>query len=302
MIFSKQRCWLWVIPLVFFTSGQSLHAGTWTLKRGQLWVKSSFFIQRTSDRYTSTTLACGGRACRNGERAPFFFNGKIELDAAYLDIWYGLTDRVELQFQLPYFDIRFKDDVNPFRPGTSDIGDTRFGVRYRLPVNFLAATVRVGAKAPTGFFNKDAEVVPVGDGQWDLELSADVGKSLWPLPAYVNVTGGYKLRFEPDVSTTNLDPGNELTLRVEAGVNIQRNLLVKAAIDGFWGQEFTALFADSKLKLRDSERRILYFEPGVLWTVLDPLTVEFGVRFSLSGKNYPAGQIFSTGLSYKFDF
>ncbi len=190
--------------------------------------------------------------------------------------------------------------MNPNRPATSDIGDIRFGARYRLPFRPLVTTLRIGAKAPTGFFNKDAEVVPIGDGQWDLEISGEIGKSLWPMPVYFNLEVGYKFRFEPDIETTNLDPGDEFTLRVESGFNITDNLLVKAALDGFWGQEFTAIFVDSKFNLEDSDRRIFYFEPGIFWNIWHTLAFEASMKTSLSGKNYPAGQIFGFGVSYIF--
>lgn len=72
---------------------QKLYAGAWTLPKGHLWVKSSIFIQRTSARYTSAKLFCGDELCGNGQRFPYFFNGKLESTAAYLDVWYGLTDR-----------------------------------------------------------------------------------------------------------------------------------------------------------------------------------------------------------------
>ncbi|MFQ5752498.1 MAG: transporter [bacterium] len=215
-------------------------------------------------------------------------------------MWYGVTDHLELQFQLPYFDIAFNDDVNPDRPKTSDIGDIKFGARYRFWSKPFVYTLNVEAKAPVGFFNKDSEVVPTGDGQWDLQIRSQFGRSLWPWPIYLNLDIGYKFRFEPDMNKTNLDPGDEFTFRGEAGYNIRNNLLFKAAVDGFWGQEFSAIFPDSKLKLSNSERRILYFEPGLYWVPKNPLALEASAKISLSGKNYPAGIIYGFGISYAF--
>lgn len=289
------------VLLVLFPD-QQLLAGAWTLKKGKLWVKSSFLIQRTKDRYASRNIICGDRRCRNGQRTRFFFNGKIANSATYFDFRYGLTDRIEVQFQVPYFDISFKDDVNPERPTTTDFGDIRFGLRYRIPFKPLVTTIRIGAKAPTGFFNVDSEVVPVGDGQWDLEVSAQFGRSFWPIPVYANLAVGYRFRYEPAITTTNLDPGDEFTLRAEAGLNITKNILIKTALDGFWGQEFTAIFTDSKFKLPDTERAILYFEPGIFWQVLGPVALDASVRFSLSGMNFPAGQVVGFGVSYTFSF
>lgn len=277
-----------------------LFAGAWTLNQGKLRVKTSFFLQNTSDRYASQILFCGNRRCNNGERIPYFFDGEVESNAIYIDVWYGLTDRIELQFQAPFFDIAFRDDVNPDRPSTQDIGDIRFGVRYRIPFDPVVTSIRIGAKAPTGFFNKDAEVVPVGDGQWDLELKADLGRSFWPVPLYANVNLGYRIRFEPDIETSNLAPGNELTFGAEMGYSLLDNLLLKTGLSGFSGEEFVALFPNSELQLQDSDRRIIYADSGIIWNIRESLAFELSVRISLAGKNYPAGQIYGTGVSYTF--
>ncbi len=278
-----------------------LYAGAWTLPRGTLWVKSALFIQRTSDRYASANLFCGDRPCRNGERTPYFFNGRVESTASYFDIWYGVTDRLELQFQIPYFHISFEDDVNPDRPSTQDIGDVRFGLRYRTPLRPIVATVRIGAKAPTGFFNKDSEVVPIGDGQWDLELSIELAKSFWPFRAYSNVEVGYRFRFEPDLETTNLVPGDEVFFLFETGYNVTERVVLIAGLSGFWGQEFVAKLQGGAFPLVNSERRILYVQPKVYWQAVANLGFEALVNVSLSGKNYPAGEIFGFGVSYAFN-
>ncbi|MFQ5640307.1 MAG: hypothetical protein ACE5IR_20190 [bacterium] len=297
----QKRIIFFILVCTSFIAAHQLHAGAWTLKKRQLWVKSTFLVQQTSDRYASINIVCGDATCRNGQKTPYFFNGKIETSAIIFDLWYGLTDHIELRFQLPYYDIAFKDEVNPERPSTNDIGDIRFAARYRLPFDPIVTTLRIGAKAPTGFFNKDSEVVPIGDGQWDLEIGAEFGRSFWPIPAYANLMLQYRFRFEPDLETTNLDPGDELEFRAEAGVTVYKNIGVKALLEGFWGQEFTALSENSNFQLSNSERRILYFRPGIWGTFFKSLEYEFSVRFSLSGKNFPAGQIFMTGLSYTFD-
>ena len=129
-------------------------------------------------------------------------------------------------------------------------------------------------------------------------MSADFGRSFWPLPAYANLSVGYRFRFEPDLQTTNLDPGDEFWFRAETGIKVRNKFLIKTLVEGFWGQEFTALFEDSNFRINNSERRILYFKPGIGWMIFEPLEFEFSAMFSLSGKNYPAGRIFILGLSY----
>ncbi len=300
-VFKSYIILIFVVVQIALTSSDG-YAGAWTLKKGQLWVKSSVFFQHTSERYATNFELCDGSACKNGERTPFFFNGKVKSNVAIFDAWYGVSDKLELQFQLPFFDIAFTDDIDPNRASSNEFGDVKFGMRYNILSRPLVATLNVAAKAPTGFFNKDAETVPVGDGQWDLHVQGQFARSLWPLPVYLNLDVGYRYRFDPDVSKTNLTPGDEITLRGEVGVNLRKQLLLKAAIDGLWGKEFTAIFVDSELLLNNSERRILYFEPGLYWQALPQLALEASVGISLAGKNYPAGQVYGLGLSYTFSF
>jgi len=281
--------------LIFLSLSTQLFAGAWTLKRGDLWVKTSFYYQKTRDRYFADKLACPierNGNCRNGDRVRFPNNGESKIKAVFLDFSYGLLDQVQLNFQIPYYVIEFADFGGDRK--TTDIGDIRFGAQYRLIANPLVSSVKIEAKAPTGFFNRDSELVPVGDGQWDLELMARFGKSLWPIPAYANLDVGYRFRFKPAEKTTNRDPGNEFIFRAEAGYNVLRTLQVKVSVNGLYGNKF------KQGDIVAPERQVLFFEPGIHWNIQGPLAIDTGVQFSLSGKNYTAGEVFNFGLSYNF--
>lgn len=277
---------------------QNAYAGAWTLKRGQFWIKSSFYYQKTNERYYSRNTPCplNENCTAAGQRVDFAFDGESRLTALYLEASYGLFNPLELTLEVPYFNISFTDLADPERDNTTGIGDLRFGARYNFLSKPILSTFKVEAKAPTGFFNKDTEAVPVGDGQWDLEFEGQFGKSLWPLPAYVNLDLGYRFRFKPDAETSTLDPGDEFYFRGEAGYNLTRSFLLKVSLHGLFGQKFK----QTDLTIEDSEREILYIEPGFYWVVKGPLALESSVQISLSGKNFPAGQIYSFGVSYTF--
>ncbi|MFQ5675490.1 MAG: transporter [bacterium] len=295
-VFSRTVLFLYVV----FTFGlaQSLYAGAWTLKKGQLWAKSSFFYQKTTKRYYSRNILCPlEHECHSsGQKVPFPFDGESRFSALYLDLGYGVTDRLELRVQIPYFDIEFTDLSNPLRPNSTGVGDVRFGFGYNFLSNPIVSTLQIRAKAPTGFFNKESEVVPIGDGQWDLEFMGQFGKSLWPIAGYLNVDVGYRLRFAPDVETTTIEPGNEFFFRGEAGYSVLKNLLFKVALFGTYGEKII----QESLTIPDSQREILFFEPGVFLTIRKNIALESSVMFSLAGKNFPAGQVFNFGLSYTF--
>jgi hypothetical protein len=273
--------------------------GGWTLDEGVLRVKTYFAGMRTNERFASANLICDGRVCRNGERAPFFFEGRYTSYATFLGGRYGITDRIEVSALLPYYYVRYTDLVDPDRPPTTDIGDVLINARYQLKEGSLSGSVKAQVKAPTGFFNKDAEVVPVGDGQWDLTLSGQAGLSLDPWPAYLTLDLGYKFRFDPPRGLTDRAPGDEFVFRFEGGYEAAEGLYLKASINGLLGQEWQRLRRGRDLRIEDSERRILYTEPGIYWETGD-WAFEGSVRFPLGGKNYPAGRVYGAGVMYHF--
>jgi hypothetical protein len=71
----------------------------------------------------------------------------------------------------------------------------------------------VAVKFPTGDFVNDAEVVPVGEGQYDFDFTLEAGHSFWPRPAYVSALAGYRVRRSNEQS--GIHPGNEVLWLVE---------------------------------------------------------------------------------------
>ncbi len=291
-----------LVAVVFSLVGATcLHAGAWTLEKGRLRVKTAFLYQKTSEQYYSLNTPCplGVRCTEAGQRVDFPFDGESRFSSMYSEFDYGLFERVQLHLALPFYDIRFTDLANPNRPATSGIGDIRFGGKYLLLTKPAAIALAVFAKAPTGFVNRDVEVVPIGDAQWDLEFATQIGKSLWPIHGYLNLDLGYRFRFAPDLDRSTVEPGDEIFFRGEAGYNFFEDLLAKVVVSGFWGTEFKNHSRNGgALDIRDSERRVLFLEPALYWNAIGGLAVEGSVKFSLAGKNVVAGLVYSLGLSY----
>lgn len=258
-----------------------LHAGAWVLPRGRANVQVAFLHQSTTDRYFL-----------DGDRIPYFFDGRSRTSALYLDARYGLTDRIEGLLQVPFFRVRFDDLADDRR--SDGLGDVRAGLRYNLVRDSPVATLDVRVKMPTGTFINDAEVVPVGEGQWDLDLAGEVAHSFWPRPFYVNGRAGYRFRGPNDKS--GLDFGDELFWLVEGGYEVHARIGLKLVARGLHGKEGTSF----GIAIETLKREAVYVEPGVVIRANPSWFVELAVPFTVAGRNWPAGPVFSLKLTKAF--
>jgi hypothetical protein len=246
---------------------------------GKIWVKSALFIQNTDERYTAI-----------GEREPYFAEGVADSKALYTEFIVGLHPKLDFWLQVPYFDLTFTDNVQTL--SETGIGDVRAWLRWN-PIRLFGGrtpiSIRAGAKAPLGESPIDAQIIPLGEGQWDLEAFGEIGHSFWPVPAYAILWLGYRVRFEN--TEQSKDPGNEFVFLAEAGVNPTPGTFVKTTLDGFRGQAIEA-----EGILTSSKRRITNLQfTGAVKT--GPVWPEFSVRVPLAGQEFPAGVQFVFGAS-----
>ena len=256
-------------------------AGAWTLPAGQNWFRAGFMFQETDERYFI-----------DGSRIPYFFEGYNRTAAGFFDFRRGLTDRLEVDVQVPFYGVTF-NDIADDRTSTG-IGDIRLGVRYNLLQAPLVATVGTTVKFPTGEFVNDAEVVPVGEGQYDVEVTGELGRSLWPRPGYVTGLIGYRFRTRND--ETGIDYGDELIWSVEGGYNVTSNMMLKWLIRGLYGFEATSF----GLTIDSLRREIVYLEPGIVYELAPEQGIELTVPITLRGKNWPAGTVINIGFFQRF--
>ena len=167
----------------------------------------------------------------------------------------------------------------------SGIGDTNFYLRIR-PLHYLGSdfplAVRGGVKVPVGDFAVASDVIPLGDGQTDWELMAEIGHSFWPFPAYVNGWVGYRWR-KPNVQARR-DFGDEGFFLAQAGGNrgaLGFQLLVE-------GMKSVTTGVFEGIPVPNAERALLQVTPKVSYAV-GPGTLSVGARIFLAGKNLPAG-------------
>lgn len=268
------------VVLAVMAAPQAL-GGAWVLPDGQTRVGFAVFHQQTEERYFL-----------DARRIPYFFEGRNRTQALFVDAGRGLGAGLEVSLQTSVYRLDF-DDLASDRRSTG-LGDTRLGVRFNAAMEPLVLTLGARVKAPTGDFENDAEIVPVGEGQWDADLSLELGRSLWPRPGYLSAQGGY--RFRRANAENGIDPGDEWFWVAEAGHALHRGLGLRLVARGLHGKDATSF----GLPLASLRRKAVYVEPA--------LTVKLGPRWdaavavpvTVSGRNWPAGPVLSLGVSRTF--
>lgn len=262
-------------------AAESSWAGAWVLDPGRVRIEAKLLHQDTRERYFL-----------DGQRIPYFFEGHNRTSAAYGDVVVGLPWRLEAALQGSVFRIEF-DDLADQRRSTG-LGDTRLALRRNLLRGPLVITLGGRLKLPTGKFQNDAEVVPVGEGQYDYDFSLELGRSLWPRPGYLTGEVGY--RFRSENRKTAVRPGHELFWSLEGGYSPRRRLTVKLLARGVHGRESTAF----ELPIATLRRKAVYVEPGLILDLGGGRGVSVSVPFTVSGRNWPAGPVLSVGVSQAF--
>ena len=282
---------------------RDLHAGAWTLPAGHFWTKLAFLKQATDEEYVSV----GGQGrppdptvlYTPGDRARYRFNGMYDSRALFFDIHYGITDRLDVGVQLPFYQQRFSDDAllvgfgEPRR--ATGFGDLRAFLKFRVTDRPLVATLKVGAKAPTGRFVNEDGIIPVGEGQWDYDFILQLGRSFWPVPAYATGEVGYRLRLRN--REIDRDPGEEFTFLGEVGYSPLDQLLFALKLDGLRGRPARIL----GIKSTSTVSRVTYLSPTVAFGPVGKASIEAALRITLGGRNFPAGQMLVIGVSYAGD-
>jgi len=275
-----------VAVLAAATIGSASGIGAqWLEPPGEGWIDLSLYHQETREAYDS-----------RGTGRPFAGSGHAVSTSAFLTIAGGLAPGLDAWLQVPYQRLRY-DDVVDDRLRTG-IGDTRFYLRS-APLRYLGidlpVAVRAGVKEPVGDFRVDAEMIPLGDGQRDWEVMAELGHSFHPTPAYVSGWIGYRWRELNE--ETGRDFGDEAFLLVQGGLS-----------SGPWSVELVAEGLETVtdptvlgLTIESLKRRLVTVAPSVGLS-MGPGTVELGARFTLDGKNLPAGHALTAGYFTRWGF
>ena len=260
--------------------------GVGSLFPGQGWVQASVLSLGTEDQFNLT-----------GTGTSYPLGGRLDLQSYVVTGAVGLVTGLEVWAQGAVHSLRFGDIG-----GTSEskgMGDARVWLRAGpsllgihesdLPV---WAGVRAGVKLPGSEFPVDRTVIPLSEGQKDVEVALELGRVLVDGELAVQAWGGYRWRTSNE--TVDLRPGNEWFgyASVAAAIGPVQVRFAAQVLDGSPYDTFG-------LELPSSRRELFGLFP-TLATHLGPGTVEVGAQLPLAGRNLPAGTALT--LAYTIGF
>lgn len=288
---------------LLLASAAQLWAGAWTLPRGAVWAKLSYLQHNTGEWYTSRQgfqVVFDGDMPRNIEIAPgrrvrYDFAGQYRSKAVFAEVFYGLTERLDIGVQIPVVQQNFSSDTGLDRTDEG-LGDIRLLAKWRLLQEPVLFTLKSGVKMPTGEFKNEDGLIPVGAGQWDFDFAGQIGRSFWPWPLYGNLDIGYRVRTIN--AEIDRDPGDEFFLNAELGYHITSKWLLTGKYEMLRSKAATEF---GGILIRSQINRITYLTPSLLYSINDGRTaLEASLRFTLNGRNYPAGKQYVLGASTRF--
>lgn len=281
-------------------------AGAWTTPEGVVWTKLALFHLRADRIFINNAQAplicanAGGRTLHAGDRGPLdcmlspeptFISTQLFVEAAV-----GIWDRLDLRVQVPIV-LRTEFQTTATPQSRSGLGDIRFGSQLRLLDDPLVLAVRVGVKAPTGFFTPDAVGVPLGEGNWDVEGNLVASRSIGSGAVWLGAELGYRLRLE-DRGSPAVDVGDEILAVAEGGYRPIDWLYLPLRWDMQWGFSSSTPLGDLPA------RRAMNLQTGVMVQpfahtdlYIKDLGVEFGVRIPVWGRGWLADPVYFVGIS-----
>lgn len=247
-----------------------------TLPAGAGWVQLSLYGQRADEFYSHL-----------GERQPFLASSEFNTRSVFVTGAVGLVDGVELWAQVPTHHLRV--EATGGGSVTTGLGDLRVAARIgpELIGMDLPLAVRAGLKVPGSDFPVDATVLPLTEGQTDLELSVESGRRLGSLPLYVMGWVGYRWRGANREAAR--EPGDERYAHLALG-GLLGDVSWEVATDGLWGRAPLA----HGIRLEGERRRLVQLLPTV-GVGLGPGRLEFTGQIPLAGRNLPSGVGMSLG-------
>ena len=256
----------------------------WVEPSGRGWLALAAYHQDTREHFGI-----------DGEVRALFAEGRAVQTSTFLTAALGVATAVDAWAQLSFHRLRYDDLVGDRL--SAGPGDVRLWVRtaplaWLLPS--LPFAVRAGAKIPVGDFDVDAEIVPLGDGQRDWEVLAELGHSFWPRSLHLSGWIGHRWREANHESLK--DYGDEVFWHAQLGGELGP-LGYRLAVDGWDGAAGVA----EGVPIPSFQRDLVQIQPSILRGA-GPGQVELGARFAVRGRNLPRGTALMAQYFTRWEF
>jgi hypothetical protein len=247
-----------------------------TMYPGSGWLQVSVYGQRATEAFGP-----------DRQRLPFLADAEFNTRSVFVTGAVGVVDGLEVWAQLPVHHLSV--NASSGRSTSSGLGDVRVAARVGAELfgADLPVALRFAAKVPGSEFPVDATVLPLTEGQADLEVSLESGRALGELPLYVVAWAGYRWRTENVAAARK--PGSESFAHFAVG-GLAGRFSWEVAADGLWGGPPLA----QGITLTQERRRLLQLFPTVGYGV-GPGRLEVTGQLPLSGRNLPASYGLSAG-------
>lgn len=200
----------------------------------------------------------------------------------------GVLRRADVIVQGAYKRAAAEDDERETEYGGAS--DLELGAKYQwLDVSPVVSSVQFLYKYPF-LYNEDDAKLPPGQGQADYEGRLQFGVSLYPLPLYAGVEGGYRVRAA--------EPSDEWRYLLEAGASFWR-LAPRVKLDGI-ASAGNADEGDSVDATAGLEYAVGKLDAALGFKVLDAFYLEGGYAHTLYGRNTLYGDTWSAAAVLVF--
>ena len=262
----------YLLATALLAASTMAHAGAWTLKEGTNYSKVAL-------NYFEATDTFGQSAEGFEEFTDFTINYYGE---------FGLTDKLTLITQVPLR--QSENDTIDGSTQSTGIGDVDIGLRYNLLNDSWVVSTQLLYKAP--FLYDENDDLPLGNGQSDLELRLQLGRSLHPY-GYLGLEAGYRYRAE--------DPSDEWRFLAEYGFDLTEKFYLRTKVDVILAtQDTDVVVQNDGNPLFPSAFDLGRLELSAGYKFANNTGVEFTFTESLFGENILDGDTYQLGFVFSF--
>jgi protein XagA len=267
---------IFITGIFVLFAASTCFAGAWTLQKGKIYDRLAvnyYFADREFD--------------DEGHRNDLADNGKFRDYNINNYIEFGLTDNITLINSLYYKKIEKEDAVKETK--THGIGDIDLGVKYKLVEGTWGIFSTQALVMIPEAYDEDDDL-PLGNGQYDLELRLLYGLSLYPaIPGYCNIEVGYRWRLD--------DPSDEIRYLIEFGIDITKNLYGRAKLDGIYSMDNGEHFDESGNPTTSNNFDIGKLDITLGYKINKYWGIEAGYMPAIYGQNTAAGATYTIAIS-----